>query len=318
MTPRSGRFGSFFAHVLEAGEDVLAEGPALLRLPVAGHGGGEGDVLRRLGEGRHRLGALLHPLPGGGAGLLGEVPDCGVELVGEHLPPEPLEGGLPLVVLLDELVDAAVEPLDLGLEAVDLVAPLDRSLGLELEPALHGVGRVVVDVLLGDLEAPLEGRRDVGLRAQLRDHRLDLCQGRPLLGLRGVRVVVHELDVGDLRALDVGLELLPGRRLGALHDEPLGVALDGAVGDLVFVHCLLLLPVYRGSLSHGGDDPDGVGELVENDELSVRLLLHDEPVLRGEARLSEPDLLLPSGLLAVSQDLRLLLVFWVLSCYAVE
>lgn len=182
---------------------------------------------------------------------------------------------------------------------------------------MPGVGRVVVDVLLGDLEAPLEGRRDVGLRAQLRDHRLDLCQGRPLLGLRGVRVVVHELDVGDLRALDVGLELLPGRRLGALHDEPLGVALDGAVGDLVFVHCLLLLPVYRGSLSHGGDDPDGVGELVENDELSVRLLLHDEPVLRGEARLSEPDLLLPRGLLAVSQDLRLLLVFWGLSCYAV-
>ena len=40
--------------------------------------------------------------------------------------------------------------------------------------------------------------------------------------------------------------------------------------------------------------------LVEDDELAVLLLLDDEPVLRGEARLPEPDLLLPRGLLAVS------------------
>ena len=48
--------------------------------------------------------------------------------------------------------------------------------------------------------------------------------------------------------------------------------------------------------------------LVEDDELPVLLLLHDEPVLRREARLSEPDLLLPGWLLAASQRDRLLCV----------
>lgn len=54
-----------------------------------------------------------------------------------------------------------------------------------------------------------------------------------------------------------------------------------------------------GSLSQRGDDPDRVCVLVEEDELPVRLLPHDEPVLRREARLPEPDLLLPGRLLAV-------------------
>ena len=49
--------------------------------------------------------------------------------------------------------------------------------------------------------------------------------------------------------------------------------------------------------------------LVEDDELPVLLLLHGEPVLRREARLSEPDLLLPGWLLAASQRDRLLLSF---------
>ena len=55
-----------------------------------------------------------------------------------------------------------------------------------------------------------------------------------------------------------------------------------------------------GSLSQGRDDPDRVRVLVENHELPVLLLLHDEPVLRREARLPEPDLLFPGRLSAVS------------------
>ena len=70
---------------------------------------------------------------------------------------------------------------------------------------------------------------------------------------------------------------------------------------------LLFLPFCEwGSLSQGRDDPDRVRVLVEDDELPVLLLLHDEPVLRREARLSEPDLLLPGWLLAASQRDRLL------------
>lgn len=72
---------------------------------------------------------------------------------------------------------------------------------------------------------------------------------------------------------------------------------------------LLFLPFCEwGSLSQGRDDPDRVRVLVEDDELPVLLLLHDEPVLRREARLSEPDLLLPGWLLAASQRDRLLCV----------
>ena len=62
-----------------------------------------------------------------------------------------------------------------------------------------------------------------------------------------------------------------------------------------------------GSADQSRDDPDLVGVLVEDDELAVLLLLDDEPVLRGEARLPEPDLLLPRGLLAVSHVLPPLL-----------
>ena len=72
---------------------------------------------------------------------------------------------------------------------------------------------------------------------------------------------------------------------------------------------LLCLPFRVGSLAHRWDDPDRVRVLVEDDELPVLLLLHDEPVLRREARLSEPDLLLPGWLLAASQRDRLLWSF---------
>ena len=60
------------------------------------------------------------------------------------------------------------------------------------------------------------------------------------------------------------------------------------------------------SADRGRDGPDFVGVLVENHEVAVRLLPDNEPILRGKARLSEPDLLLPRGLLAVSQQNRLL------------
>ena len=49
------------------------------------------------------------------------------------------------------------------------------------------------------------------------------------------------------------------------------------------------------------DDADCIRVLVENNELSVRLLSDDQPVFRGEPRLSEPDLLLSGRLLAASQ-----------------
>lgn len=48
---------------------------------------------------------------------------------------------------------------------------------------------------------------------------------------------------------------------------------------------------------------------VEDDQLPVRLLLYDKPVLRSEPGLSQPDLLLPGRLRTVSQKDRLLCVF---------
>ncbi len=55
------------------------------------------------------------------------------------------------------------------------------------------------------------------------------------------------------------------------------------------------------SSDQGRDDSDGVRVFVENDEVSVRLLFNDQPVLRGEPRLTEPDLLLPGRFFAASQ-----------------
>ena len=53
------------------------------------------------------------------------------------------------------------------------------------------------------------------------------------------------------------------------------------------------------------DDPDRAGVFVHDNELAVGLVLDDEPVVRGEARLSEPDLLGPRGLLAVLHNVLL-------------
>lgn len=63
------------------------------------------------------------------------------------------------------------------------------------------------------------------------------------------------------------------------------------------------------SSDQGRDDSDGVRVFVENDEVSVRLLFNDQPVLRGEPRLTEPDLLLPGRFFAASQQNRLLASF---------
>lgn len=49
--------------------------------------------------------------------------------------------------------------------------------------------------------------------------------------------------------------------------------------------------------------------LVEDDQLPVRFLLYDKPVLRSEPGLSQPDLLFSGRLLAASQKDRLLCVF---------
>lgn len=64
---------------------------------------------------------------------------------------------------------------------------------------------------------------------------------------------------------------------------------------------------------------DCVSVLVEDHELAVRLLPDYEPILRGEARLPEPDFLLSCGLLTVSHvppPFSAFLFWWgVICCY---
>lgn len=54
------------------------------------------------------------------------------------------------------------------------------------------------------------------------------------------------------------------------------------------------------STDRGRDAPDFFGVLAEDHELAIRLLLNNEPISQGKARLPEPDLLLPRGLFAAS------------------
>ena len=54
-------------------------------------------------------------------------------------------------------------------------------------------------------------------------------------------------------------------------------------------------------LSELRENPHSVGVLVDDDELAVLLLPDDEPILRAEARLSEPDFLRPRRPFSVSQ-----------------
>lgn len=51
----------------------------------------------------------------------------------------------------------------------------------------------------------------------------------------------------------------------------------------------------------GRDHPDLIGVPVEDHHLAVGLVLHNEPVLWGQARLAQSDLLLPGWFLAVFQ-----------------
>ena len=115
----------------------------------------------------------------------------------------------------------------------------------EADPPGEAVGRVLLNVHLGDLIDARERCLEVGLRAQLLDHGLDLLEGLPLLLLRGIGVGGDELRVVNLDLLVEPLdEGFPGCGLCPLDDVG---GVDGALGivilKFVLVHLLLLLPV---------------------------------------------------------------------------
>lgn len=76
-------------------------------------------------------------------------------------------------------------------------------------------------------------------------------------------------------------------------------------GFLLMLCCSFLV----GSSSQRRDNSDLVGVLVKNNKLSVRLLFYDQPILRGEPSLPEPDLLVSGWFFASPQHNRLLSLF---------
>ena len=233
-----GRFGSFLGEGFQALDNLLAHAPALLRGPVALDGLGEGDVLGRFGVVGHSLGALLHPLLGGGEFLDYEAIGGALKPRGE-LPP--LEG----VDLLLGVVELTPQDLRVGVGRVVLAPHLPELFLEEADPPGEAVGRVLLNVHLGDLIDARERCLEVGLRAQLLDHGLDLLEGLPLLLLRGIGVGGDELRVVNLDLLAEPLdEGFPGCGLCPLDDVG---GVDGALGivilKFVLVHLLLLLPV---------------------------------------------------------------------------
>ena len=217
-----------------------------------------------------------------------EQPDNG--FVFENLPgvlnecgPDPLDVGRGENSQIgDELVgdlggvDRLLNGSDLGLESHDLVVLLlngrassgegvlelpagVRKLALELNglllcalgALLHAVPEIVVDVLLGNLQAALEGGADVALRAELVDHQPNRGEGVALLLLGGLQAGSEELDVGDDEfSPDIGsFEALASGGLVTLDDAVCaGLLVAGEVCNAVLVHVVspfLAVPICR-------------------------------------------------------------------------
>ena len=186
------------------------------------------------------MGGLCHPSPA----LLGLArrhhPEIAPELLGEGaLRKSHGEGS---VLVLQGLHQSAqlLKPLlcagGVCLDGVVVPAQLPELLLGGLVSGLHTESEVVLNVVLGILEASLERGREVGLRAQILDEFLDGRQGVPLLAFGGGDVLGDELDVRDGAALDADLELLTGCGLAALDDLRLQALVLELVSDAVVVH----------------------------------------------------------------------------------
>ena len=141
-------------------------------------------------------------------------------------------GGLVVLLALGQLI---LQLLDSLLQA----AVLDHR---SLNSLLHRESKVVLDVLLGNLQAPLKGGPHIAVQAQGIQDGLDFLQGLTLLVLGGRGVLSHQLhieDVGGLQAcaLERGLESLLRRPLvrGSYHGVLIGAAGE-LVRDFVGVH----------------------------------------------------------------------------------
>ena len=133
--------------------------------------------------------------------------------LGEALLRELLLEGLPFLFQLRDQPAQLLEPF-LGIREPRLC---------RLELLLHAASEVVLDVVLGILEAPLEGYPHIGARAQALDDLDDFRQGLPFLLFGGLDVLRDELDL-DVAVLLIPVALLkdfPGRALRRL-DEVVG------------------------------------------------------------------------------------------------
>ena len=150
-----------------------------------------------------------------------------------------------VLVLPDLLVQLLLQLLHLGPELIVLLGVMEEGL-------LHGASKVVLDVPLGNLEAPFQGGPDVAVRAQGLDNGLDLLQGFALLVLRRCHIRGNELDVEDVgsrktTSLESGLEgplrypIIRGGNGGGHHLIHPG----GPIADLVCVHTIYLQIAFR-------------------------------------------------------------------------